>query len=164
MGLREAIIDGVTGRLFAANATDDEVADGLQAWIEGPHDMQACAERARAEFSPTVMIEGYRAIWERREQRLHVGALRDSGENGGRVSSSDTAGMAVLREHLERQRVWRAALAVPAALDLAEGANRKLALEVLFDGFRTSPAQFFRPRSLRQLARTGARLATARRA
>jgi hypothetical protein len=156
MGLREAIMPGATGQLFAADATDDEVADQLQAWIDGPHDMGECAARASAEFSPVVMLDGYRAIWERREQRLHVGGASGVAESD---RGADAPGIAVLRDHLVRQRRWRALVSRQAAQDLAEKGYRKLALEALLDSFRASPAQFFRPRALRELASTGARLA-----
>jgi glycosyl transferase family 1 len=154
MGLREAIVPGVTGMLYPSGASDDEVADRLHAWLAEPHDMQACAAAACAEFSPSVMLDGYSAIWTRREQRLRAGA-----PSAAATRAEDAAGMAVLFEHLERQRTWRAAFSRQAAVDLAAAGYRGLALHALAGGFRASPKQFLSRSGLRQLASTGARLA-----
>ncbi|MEO8562662.1 MAG: glycosyltransferase [bacterium] len=154
MGLREAIVPGVTGMLYPAAASDDEVAEQLQDWLQQPHDMQACAEAACVEFSPTVMLDGYSAIYERREQRLRAAA-----SPAMPARSEDAPGMAVLFEHLEKQRTWRAAFSRHAAEDLASAGYRGLALHALAGGFRASPKQFLSRTGLRQLAQTGARLA-----
>lgn len=154
MGLREAIVPGVTGLLYPPGASDDEVAERLQAWLAEPHDMQACAEAARTEFSPSVMLDGYSAIYERREQRLVSGTPAPTA-----TRAEDVAGMAVLMEHLERQRTWRADFSRQAAVDLAAAGYRGFALHALAGGFRAAPRQFLSRSGLRQLASTGARLA-----
>ena len=51
IGLREAIVNGETGHLFAAGASDDDVAGQLGAWMAAPHDMRACSEATRAAFA-----------------------------------------------------------------------------------------------------------------
>jgi hypothetical protein len=160
MGLREAIVPGVTGRLYPPAASDDEIAEELHAWLGEPHDMQACAQAACTEFSPTVMLDGYSAIWERRDQRLHRGT-----PSMPATRAQDAPGMAVLLEHLERQRAWRGDFSRQAAADFAAAGYRGLALHAIAGGFRASPMQFLSRSGLRQLASTGARLAVpARRA
>jgi hypothetical protein len=67
--------------------------------------------------------------------------------------------MAVLFEHLERQRTWRANFSRQAAADLAAAGYRGLALHALAGGFRASPKQFLSRSGLRHLASTGVRLA-----
>jgi len=154
MGLREAIIDGETGMLYPASATDDAVADRVQRWLEAPHDMARCADAARRAFSAEEMVDRYTAIYDRREQRLRGGA-----ERVGPVHESDAAGMSVLTAHLGRQRRWRATVARQAAAELARAGYRREALRVLGDGFRDAPAQLLSATALRQLARAGAGLA-----
>lgn len=155
MGLRDAIVDGETGMLYPSQATDDEVAQRIQRWLDEPHDMAHCAEAARARYSPTAMVDRYLEIYRRREQRLH----RGTGETPR--NASDNAAMGVLMEHLVKQRRWRAKVARQAAGELAAAGYRRHALSVIADGLRTSPTLFLRAGSLRDLAHTGARLARA---
>src|SRR5689334_17676671 len=99
MGLRDAVIDGETGVLYPAAASDDEVADRIARWLESPHDMARCAEAARRTFSADAMVDRYAAIYERVQQRLHA--------HDGRTKpthDSDVPGVAHLVEHLGRQR------------------------------------------------------------
>jgi glycosyltransferase involved in cell wall biosynthesis len=154
MGLREAIIDGETGMLYPASATDDAVADRIQRWLEAPHDMARCADAARRAFTAEAMVDRYTEIYERREQRL-----RGDAERVAPVHESDAAGMSVLRAHLGRQRRWRATVARQAAAELARAGYRREALRVLGDGFRDAPAQLLSAAALRQLARAGVGLA-----
>jgi len=158
MGLREAILPGETGLLYPAAASDDDVAERIQRWLDEPHDMERCAEAARRVFSPTAMVDRYIDIYERPEQRLHA-----AGEPRAPLPESDAPGMAVLKEHLARQRIWRATAARQAAQELVRAGHTRLALTVLASGFRASPAQFLSATGLRQLASTGADLARAAR-
>jgi hypothetical protein len=160
MGLREAIVDGVTGLLYPASEADDAVAGRLQRWLDAPHDMARSADAARRAFSPAVMVDRYVEIYERREQRLHDGIERPAA-----LSDSDATGMSVLVEHLGKQRRWRATVARQAAAELARSGYRRQALRVLADGFRAAPAQLLSATAWRQLASAGAGLArSARRA
>jgi hypothetical protein len=154
MGLREAVVDGETGMLFPAAASDDEVADRISRWLESPHDMARCADSARRAFSAETMVDRYAAIYERAQQRLHT----DVG-GAARVHESDAPGMQILEEHLGRQRRWRATVARQAAAELARAGYRREALRVLADGFRAVPTQLLSATALRQLARAGAGLA-----
>ena len=153
MGLRDAVIDGETGMLYPATASDDEVADRIARWLESPHDMAGCAAAARSAFSADAMVERYAAIYERAEQRLHDGAAQAT-----RMHDSDAAGMAILIEHLGRQRRWHATVARQAAAQLAHAGHRREALRVLADGFRVAPAQWLSATALGQLAQAGAGL------
>jgi hypothetical protein len=153
MGLRDAVIDGETGMLYPATASDDEVADRIARWLESPHDIARCAEAARRAFSANTMVERYAAIYERTEQRLHNG-----GERRKRTHDSDAPGLAHLIEHLGRQRRWRATVARQAAAELARDGRRREALRVLADGFRAVPTQVLSATALRQLAHAGAGL------
>src|SRR4051812_23020250 len=106
MGLREAIVPGVTGMLYPAGASDDEVAELLQAWLDAPHDVAQCSENAKREFSPSVMLDGYAAIWNRDRQKV-----RDETRAATSTSiNADEPGMPVLLDHLARQRRWRASV------------------------------------------------------
>jgi hypothetical protein len=153
MGLREAVIDGETGMLYPATASDDEVAGRIARWLESPHDVARCADAARRAFSADTMVDRYAAIYARTEQRLH-----DGSSDAGRTHASDAPGMAILVEHLERQRRWRATVARQAAAELARAGHRREALRVLADGFRAVPTQLLSATALRQLAQAGAGL------
>jgi hypothetical protein len=153
MGLREAVIDGETGMLYPAAASDDEVAGRIAQWLESPHDVARCAEAARGVFSADTMVERYAAIYARTEQRLH-GEV----DGGARTHESDAPGMALLVEHLGRQRRWRATVSRQAAAELARAGRRREALRVLADGFRAVPTQLLSATALRQLAHAGAGL------
>jgi len=153
MGLREAVIDGETGMLYPAAASDDEVADRIAGWLASPHDMARCADAARREFSADTMVERYAAIYDRAAQRLHDGAA-----DGARTHDSDASGMALLMEHLGRQPGWRATVPRQAAAELARAGRRREALQVLADGFRAVPTQLLSATALRQLALAGAGL------
>jgi glycosyltransferase involved in cell wall biosynthesis len=131
MGLREAMVDGVTGRLFAADASDDVVANMLQQWMESPHDMDACASAARSTYSPSVLADKYVSLYSRTEQKLATHSARE-------VEYPERG---MLLEHLSRQRVWRARAANQAALDYASAGYADLALSALAAGFRASPRQ-----------------------
>jgi glycosyltransferase involved in cell wall biosynthesis len=153
MGLRDAVIDGETGMLYPATASDDEVADRIARWLASPHDMARCAEAARRAFSADAMVECYAAIYEREEQRLHAHDDRTKPTH-----DSDVPGVAHLVEHLGRQRRWRATVARQAAAELARDGRRLEALRVLADGFRAVPTQLLSATALRQLAHAGAGL------
>ena len=121
MGLREAVLPGRTGNLFPAAATDDDAAELVNNWMSQPHDSASCAEVARAEFSPTVMMEGYRRIYERTEQRLVTRT----------PPAADAPELEYLRQDLRRQRQWRAVAAGDAAVEFAASGHRALALGAL---------------------------------
>jgi glycosyltransferase involved in cell wall biosynthesis len=154
MGLREAIVDGVTGRLFPADTSDDEVAARLDAWLAEPHDPVAISEATKREFSPTVMVDAYLSIYSRTEQRLAP---------ANRPSPPDTPEHRYLIEHLERQRGWRAEFARKAAVDLAHSGYRKRALEALGEAFRLAPRQFVSKAAARQLLSVGKNMIFGRR-
>lgn len=148
MGLREAIIDGQTGRLFPANASDDDVADRLRTWMAEPHDAQACADTTRAAFKPSVTMDGYQHIYERQEQRPR----RDA------APEPEYAERAHLLDHLHRQRGWRAQFARTAALDLAGAGHSRLALDALGVAFRAAPRDFLGKGGARDLLSVGRRM------
>ncbi len=148
IGLREAIVDGVTGMLFPAHAADDDVAARLDQWLAEPHDMTACADAARREFSPDVMVDAYLSIFERTEQRL----AKDQAS-----ITSDSAEFRHLVHHLGLQRGWRARFARQAAVDLAGAGYRREALGALGIAFRAAPGQFLSTAGARQLLSVGRR-------
>ena len=145
MGLREAIVDGVTGRLFAADASDDTVADLLHAWMQAPHDPAAVSAVTRATFSASVLAERYLAIYGRRDLRLAA----------VRPSPAPFRERALLLQHLERQRGWRASFARGSAGELAVAGYAKEALDALGVAFRSAPREFLSAGSLRQLVVAG---------
>jgi glycosyltransferase involved in cell wall biosynthesis len=154
MGLREAVVDGVTGMLFPPDASDDEVAARLDAWLARPHDPGSTSDATKREFSPTVMVDAYVAIYERTEQRL-------APANG--PPPPGTPELRYLIKHLERQRGWRAEFARRAAVDLAHSGYRKRAIGALSEAFRLAPRQFLSKAAARQLLSVGKNMIFGRR-
>jgi glycosyltransferase involved in cell wall biosynthesis len=154
MGLREAIVPGKTGRLFAADASDDDVAAELHAWMAEPHDMQACSAATRAAFSPSVLAELYLGIYARSEQRL----LRTP------AAPVTTAETPLLLDYLARQGRWRAAFTRGAAADFARAGYHRLALEALRMTYQASGDGLLSRQALRDLMSMGRRLVVGRRA
>jgi hypothetical protein len=113
-----------------------------------PHDAQACADAARAAFKPSVTMDGYQHIYERRDQRpRHDGA-----------PEPEYAERAHLLDHLRRQRGWRAQFARTAALDLAGAGHSRLALDALGVAFRAAPREFLGRGGARDLLSVGRRM------
>jgi glycosyltransferase involved in cell wall biosynthesis len=156
MGLNEAVIDGVTGNLFPAAASDDDAAEMIAHWMALPHSTKDCSDAARREFSPSVMMDGYERIYARREQLLAGVGNRESG-----IGSRDS-GLDHLREHLAKQRGWRAAAAREAAVGLAADGRTSLAMGALKIAFRAEPTQFLSGKGFRQLLSTVRRIPTRR--
>ena len=121
LGFRESVVDGQTGMLFPPTASDEEVADLLRAYLAAPHDMQRVSEVAKATFSPGKQLEGYLEAYER-------------GPRAAPPADPEVAEppeVAVLKQHLRKQRTWRAEVARRAAPDLAYGGHRRHALYAL---------------------------------
>jgi|GEM_PF-1979349 len=144
MGLREAIIDNVTGRLFDANASDDTVAAMLREYLAAPHDMQAVSEAAKQAFSPEVLTEEYLNIFHRQQSRLQK----------TRAVVREYAESALLGKHLMEQRLLRARAALTVALDFASEGYADLAIGALAYGARMAPSQFATRPGARQLLGT----------
>lgn len=144
MGLREAIVDGVTGRLFAADASDDDVAAMLDQWMKSTHDQHAVSAAARREFSPAVMMDAYAEIYARNSSRLHAGA---------RPQPAQTAEMPHLLAHLAKSRLWRARFAWESAMDLGDAGLGSQTRHALSLAIRTAPSQFLNATGLRQFVR-----------
>jgi hypothetical protein len=147
MGLNEAVVDGVTGNLFPADASDDEAAEMIAGWMAQRRDVQCTSDAARREFAPSVMMEGYQRIYDRREQLLTTPPRK-----------SNDASLSHLREHLVKQRSWRAAAAREAAVGLAADGRANLALGALRIAFRAEPRQFLSAAGFRQLLSTMRRI------
>jgi glycosyltransferase involved in cell wall biosynthesis len=146
LGLREAVLDGVTGRLFPATASDDDVAARLESWLSEDHDPAACADATRQEFSPAVMVDAYTAIYQRKEQRL---ATRKA------PAPPDTPEVRHLMGHLARQGGWRAEFARSAAVELAAAGYKREAFHALSSAFRDAPGQFLSRAAARQVMIVG---------
>lgn len=153
LGLREAIVDGVTGRLFPADASDDDAASMIRDWLAAPHDPAACADATCREFSPAVMVDAYLAIYQRNEQRF--AATRPA-------APPDTPEVRHLIRHLARQGAWRAEFARDAAVDLARAGYTREAVHALSMALQDAPGQFLTRGAARQLISVG-RSAFARR-
>jgi hypothetical protein len=155
MGLNEAIIDGLTGNLFPAAASDDDAAEMIANWMSLRHDAKECSDAARREFAPSVMMDGYQRIYDRREQLLSGLESRDA-------AIGDRDSIAHLHEHLVKQRGWRATAAREAAVGLAAEGHSSLALGALKIAFRAEPSQFLSGAGFRQLLSTVRRIPTRR--
>jgi glycosyltransferase involved in cell wall biosynthesis len=147
MGLNEAVVDGVTGNLFPANATDDEAAELIAGWMAERRDVRQVSDAARREFSPSVMMDGYQRIYDRREQLL-----------AAPVPKTEDETLNHLREHLVKQRTWRASAAREAAVGLAADGRAQLALGALGIAFRAEPKQFLSGPGFRSLLSTMRRI------
>jgi hypothetical protein len=146
LGLREAIVDGVTGLLFPADAGYEDVAARLQAWLGEPHDEAACAEAAKREFSPEAMVSDYLTVYGRNEPSL---SLTPS------PSPADTPELRHLLAHLDRQGGWRAEFARDAAVELANNGYPREALHALRMAVRAAPRQVLSRAGARQVAAVG---------
>jgi hypothetical protein len=153
--LNEAIIDGLTGNLFPAAASDDDAAEMIANWMSLRHDAKECSDAARREFAPSVMMDGYQRIYDRREQLLSGLESRDA-------AIGDRDSIAHLHEHLVKQRGWRATAAREAAVGLAAEGHSSLALGALKIAFRAEPSQFLSGAGFRQLLSTVRRIPTRR--
>lgn len=144
MGLREAIIDGSTGRLFPRDASDTEVAGMIKSWLSESHDMAQCSLAARSTFSPDVLADTYMSIYGRKDQ-LTVSQVPDAKPYDEQP---------LLLAHLERQRTWRAGAARQAARDLASQGYGDYALRALAQSFRASPKSFANAGNIRHVSGT----------
>jgi glycosyltransferase involved in cell wall biosynthesis len=149
LGLREAVVDGVTGRLFPADASDEDAAARVEAWMAEPHDAKAVSDAAMREFSPTLMVEKYLAIYRRKEQLLVRRPV---------PLPSDTPEYRHLLGHLRRQLGWRAEFYRSAAVDLAGAGYRREALAALGVAVRAAPSQFLTKLAVRQVLSVGKRV------
>jgi glycosyltransferase involved in cell wall biosynthesis len=144
MGLREAVIDNVTGRLFDAKASDESVAGMLREYLAAPHDMQQVSEAAKHAFSASVLTDEYLNIFHRQQPRLQK----------TRAVVRDYAESALLIKHLMEQRALRARAALTVALDFASEGYADLAIGALAYGARVAPAQYVTRAGSRQLLGT----------
>lgn len=149
LGLNEAVLDGVTGNLFPADASDDEVASLIEGWMAVRRDPRATSDAARREFASSVMMDGYERIYERKEQKIVT---------AGRAGPSLRSGRQHLEEHLAKQRTWRAAVAREAAIGLANDGRTQLALGALGVALRAEPGAFLSRQGFRQLLSTMRRI------
>jgi len=147
MGLNEAVVDGVTGNLFPADASDDDAAEMIAGWMAERRDVQQVSDAARREFSPSVMMDGYQRIYDRREQLLTTP-----------TSKTYDGSLSHLHEHLAKQRGWRASAARDAAVGLAADGRASLALGALGIAFRAEPKQFLSGPGFRSLLSTMRRI------
>ena len=147
MGLNEAVVDGVTGNLFPADASDDDAAEMIAGWMSERRDAQQVSDAARREFAPSVMMDGYQRIYDRREQLVTAPTPK-----------TDDASLSHLHEHLAKQRSWRASAARDAAVGLAADGRATLALGALGIAFRAEPRQFLSGAGIRTLLSTMRRI------
>lgn len=141
MGLREAIIDNVTGRLFDANASDESVAAMLREYLASPHDMQSVSAATKHAFSAEVLTDEYLNIFHRQQPRLQR----------QRAVVGEYAESALLGKQLLEQRALRARAALTVALDFASEGYADLAIGALAYGARIAPSQFATRSGSRQL-------------
>ncbi|MEO7360284.1 MAG: glycosyltransferase [Gemmatimonadaceae bacterium] len=144
MGLREAIVHNVTGRLFPADASDESVAGMLHEWMQESFDMHAVSSAARQNFSPSVLTDAYVKIYARPDQHRQTQTAESP-----RYAERD-----LLLQHLTVQRALRARAALMTARDFASEGYGDLALETLAFGLRTAPGQFATAFGARHLAGT----------
>ncbi|MEO7455149.1 MAG: glycosyltransferase family 4 protein [Gemmatimonadaceae bacterium] len=147
MGLNEAIIDGVTGNLFPADASDDDAAELIAGWMSAPRDSRQTSDAARREFSSPKMMDAYESIYSREQQLLFKGASPVAGQRYEKLDA-----------HLAKQRTWRAAAAREAAIELAGDGRTQLALGALGIAFRAEPSDFLSKQGFGQLLSTMRRI------
>lgn len=144
VGLRRAVLPGVTGWLYPAGAPDDEVADRVGQWLEAwrcrPGARADCAAAARQAFSAEAMARQYLEIYARPKQRLRQGPPPPVDES--------VPGLAGLRARFHAQRWHRAAFLSEAAYELARGGQRRAAWRAWCRSAAVAPRSAFHPRRL----------------
>jgi glycosyltransferase involved in cell wall biosynthesis len=146
IGLREAVVDGVTGRLFPISMSEIDVAAMLERWLAEPHDMMAVSEATKREYSPSVMVEGYLSAYARPKARLVTAKL---------PPPADTPELKHLLGHLRDQGNWRAQFEREAAVHLMRASYKRRAVAALGMAFRAAPGQFLGPSAARQVITIG---------
>lgn len=139
LGLQESVIDGVTGVHFDPAADDASVAELAFARMQQQPAPERCAAAA-ARFSPAALADAYIALYRRPAQRL----AREP------AASIEVPGMTTLREHLLRQRAWRADASLSAALSLAARGYPALAVTAIGQALDAAPGRLLRVRGLQQ--------------
>ncbi len=144
LGLRESVIEGLTGELYPPDLSDDELAQRVVDVAARPHHMETSAAAARASFRPERMTDRYLAVYREGTRR----------RDGPAPRVAEVPELPVLRAHLARQPAGRATIARRAAPDLARAGFRWLALHAVATVLRDAPRQYLRPDGARQLVRT----------
>jgi hypothetical protein len=155
VGLRRAILPGVTGGLYPAQASEEEIAKRVCELLETNRRNASaageCAATARRLFSAEAMARRYVEIYGRPEQRLHQGTAAPWNPAEPNLAS--------LLGRLRTHRWHRAAFLSAAAADLARGGQRRAAWRVLRRSVATAPRSALHPRRLLRHLGTLARMA-----
>jgi glycosyltransferase involved in cell wall biosynthesis len=150
VGLRRAILPGVTGAFYPVAASDDEVADRvwdlLQAGGRESGTAAACAAAARRAFSAEAMARRYLEIYARPRQRR---CERPAGAAAGPVPAG-------LLARLRTHRWHRAAFLSEAAGALARAGQGGLAWRAVRRSVATAPRSAAHPARTLQLLTTTA--------
>jgi len=151
VGLRRAIIPWVTGALFPADASDDEVADCVWELLQANRRTSGlaadCVSAARHRFSARAMAERYLEIYDRPRQQLAAAAA----QSGDGASPGLDGLLARLRSH----RWHRAAFLSEAARSLARAGQPGLAFRAMRRSIAVAPRSAVHPaRAVHLLATT----------
>jgi hypothetical protein len=149
VGLRRAIVPGVTGELYALDASDQIVADRVDSWLRRDIDgwsPERCAAAARQSFSAETMARTYLDIYRRRQPQMLVQHSEPSNAQDG-----PPAGLA---GRLAEFRWHRAAFLADLARTWANARQRRPAWRALRRCIAAAPRSAFHPRRATRLLTT----------
>jgi glycosyltransferase involved in cell wall biosynthesis len=149
VGLRRAIIPGVTGELYAIDSSDQVVADRVHTWLQRGRDEwspEKCAAAARASFSAEKMARSYLDIYRRSQTEVLMPHIKRP--------DSRQRPPARLARRLAEFRWHRAAFLADLARTWANGRQRSMGWRALRRSVATAPRSAFHPRRAGQLLTT----------
>jgi hypothetical protein len=156
VGLTETVIDGVTGRLFAPDASDDEVAGRVLEMLEqrdGVVEMRRRSAVARDTFSLERMTRSYLEIYSRGEPRLAANAPAVP------AVPPDPAN-AVVYQRLQAMRKWRVRTRLDEVSRLLEADYTTLARRLWWETVTRFPREMLLPDTRRLGSWLGLRFAS----
>ena len=157
VGLREAVIDGVTGSLYPRETPDAELADRIRSMLATTVERRRTAsDAARQEFSVERMSGRYLDVYQRPAPVLYAGPA---------AWPADDPTVRLLRERMATYEGYRVYLLTTEAVRFARERRRSLAMRAIARAFHVSPRLALRRKSAARIARallSLARPATAR--
>ena len=145
VGLREAVIDGVTGSLYPPGMTDDDLADRIRSILATtPQQRRTASDAARNEFSVERMSGRYLEVYGRQAPVLHTGDA---------AWPADDATVRLLRERMATYEGYRVYLLTTEAVRFAREGRRNRAMACIGRAFRISPRLALRRKPAARIVR-----------
>ena len=145
VGLREAVLDGVTGTLYPPGVSDADLADRILSMVSTTAvQRKAASDAARTEFSVERMTGRYLDVYQRPAPLLH---------HGHAAWPDDAATVRLLTERMATYDGHRVYLMTTEAVRFAQEQRRDLAMRAIVRAFRISPRLALRRKSAGRIAR-----------